>query len=135
MKNIDRRAFVGTAAMAAAGCAVFLKEDCLMVNKKKSMVKSWRWCSVLLAFAVDSAFSASLPKWPEPTMESKHRRSTGGWDRLWTSAISEAMWTGADKPGYEDFLKRMRVHRKRLVKRGVFCAPLPPYGMAVESVC
>lgn len=58
-----------------------------------------------------------------------------GW-KMWprTSAISEAMWTGADKPGYEDFLKRMRVHRKRLVKRGVFCAPLPPYGMAVESV-
>ena len=34
-------------------------------------MKSWRLCSVLLAIVVDGAFCASLPKWPEPTMESK----------------------------------------------------------------
>ena len=51
-----------------------------------------------------------------------------GW-KMWprTCAIAEALWTGDGRPGYDSFLKRMRVHRKRLVGLGVFCAPLPPY--------
>ena len=51
-----------------------------------------------------------------------------GW-KMWprTCAIAEALWTGDGRPGYDCFLERMRVHRKRLVGLGVFCAPLPPY--------
>ena len=51
-----------------------------------------------------------------------------GW-KMWprTSALAEVMWLGSEKPGYGDFLNRMNAHRGRIVKRGVLCAPLPPY--------
>ena len=39
-------------------------------------------------------------------------------------AMSEALWCGSDKPGYDDFLVRMRSHRKRLIAEGVNCAEL-----------
>lgn len=39
-------------------------------------------------------------------------------------AISEVLWLGNAKPGYADFLKRMKEHRSRLVAQGVNCAPL-----------
>ncbi len=39
-------------------------------------------------------------------------------------ALAEVFWSGDGKPGYDDFLRRMRVHRARLVAQGVNCAPL-----------
>lgn len=39
-------------------------------------------------------------------------------------ALAEVFWSGADKPSFDDFLGRMRVHRKRLIRQGVNCAPL-----------
>lgn len=39
-------------------------------------------------------------------------------------ALAEAFWTGRRKPPFEDFLRRMRVHRTRLIRQGVNCAPL-----------
>ena len=44
------------------------------------------------------------------------------WPR--TCAIAEALWTGEAKPGFADFEKRIAPHRKRLVARGVNCAPV-----------
>ena len=46
--------------------------------------------------------------------------------KLWTRAcaLSEVLWTGANRPGYGDFRRRMEIHRKRLLARGVNCAPL-----------
>lgn len=39
-------------------------------------------------------------------------------------AIAESLWLGAAKPGFDDFLHRMKTHRDRLVAAGVMCAPL-----------
>ena len=39
-------------------------------------------------------------------------------------ALAEVFWSGDGKPGYDDFLRRMRVHRARLIAQGVNCAPL-----------
>ena len=39
-------------------------------------------------------------------------------------AIAEAVWTGDKKPGFADFMRRMKTHRKRLLSQGVNCAPL-----------
>ena len=39
-------------------------------------------------------------------------------------ALAEVFWSGEQKPSFDDFLRRMAVHRKRLVKAGVNCAPL-----------
>lgn len=49
--------------------------------------------------------------------------------KLWPRgcAIAETLWTGSAKPGYDDFLRRMRSHRRRLLRQGVNCAPLPPF--------
>ena len=46
--------------------------------------------------------------------------------KLWTRAcaLSEVLWTGAGRPGYGDFRRRMEIHRKWLLARGVNCAPL-----------
>ena len=44
------------------------------------------------------------------------------WPR--TCAIAEVLWLGDAKPGYGDFLKRMRAHRPRLIAQGINCAPL-----------
>ena len=46
--------------------------------------------------------------------------------KLWTRAcaLSEVLWTGTNRPGYGDFRRRMEIHRKRLLARGVNCAPL-----------
>ena len=37
-------------------------------------------------------------------------------------AIAESLWTGSGKPGFADFLRRMKVHRARLVADYVNCA-------------
>jgi len=39
-------------------------------------------------------------------------------------AIAESLWLGSAKPGFGDFLRRMKAHRDRLVAAGVMCAPL-----------
>lgn len=39
-------------------------------------------------------------------------------------ALAEAFWSGNGKPSFDDFLRRMRVHRTRLIQQGVNCAPL-----------
>ena len=39
-------------------------------------------------------------------------------------ALAEAFWSGSGKPSFDDFLRRMRVHRTRLIRQGVNCAPL-----------
>ena len=46
--------------------------------------------------------------------------------KMWprACAIAEAVWTGDKKPGFADFMRRMKTHRKRLVSQGVNCAPL-----------
>ena len=42
-------------------------------------------------------------------------------------ALAECLWCGAArKPSYADFLRRLEIHRARLVADGVNCAPLPP---------
>jgi hexosaminidase len=49
--------------------------------------------------------------------------------KLWPRgcALAECLWCGpARKPSYEDFLRRLEVHRARLVADGVNAAPLPP---------
>ena len=54
------------------------------------------------------------------------------WNRLdleWKTwpracAFAEALWTGAEKPGFDDFVRRMNRHRGDLVADGVNCAPL-----------
>ena len=45
--------------------------------------------------------------------------------KLWmrACALAEVLWTGPARPGYEDFRRRMEVHRKRLLAQGVNCAP------------
>jgi hexosaminidase len=40
-------------------------------------------------------------------------------------AMSEVLWTAPEKKDFSDFLRRMRTHRRRLIKMGVNCAPLP----------
>jgi len=44
------------------------------------------------------------------------------WPRM--LALAEVFWLGEDKPGYADFLRRARVHRRDLVAHGVNCAPV-----------
>lgn len=39
-------------------------------------------------------------------------------------ALAEVFWCGEKKPEYSDFLRRMKVHRTRLIAQGVNCAPL-----------
>ena len=39
-------------------------------------------------------------------------------------ALAEVLWCGERKPSFEDFVRRMTVHRKRLIGQGVNCAPL-----------
>lgn len=39
-------------------------------------------------------------------------------------ALAEVFWSGNGKPSFDDFLRRMRVHRTRLIQQGVNCAPL-----------
>ena len=39
-------------------------------------------------------------------------------------AIAEVLWAGDRKPGYEDFMRRMKTHRRKLIGQGVNCAPL-----------
>ena len=47
--------------------------------------------------------------------------------KLWprACAMAETLWLGEAKPGYADFSRRMREHRRRLVRAGVNAAPLP----------
>jgi hexosaminidase len=46
--------------------------------------------------------------------------------KMWprACAMAEVLWTPAEKKNFDDFLRRMRVHRRRLVGMGVNCAPL-----------
>ena len=44
------------------------------------------------------------------------------WPR--TCAIAEVLWTGDARPGFDDFKRRIVLHRRRLVSRGVNCANL-----------
>lgn len=46
--------------------------------------------------------------------------------KMWprACAMAEVLWTGSDKKGFDDFLKRMQTHRRRLIRMGVNCAPL-----------
>ena len=44
------------------------------------------------------------------------------WPRM--CALAEVLWCGNKKPGYEHFLRRMRIHRDRLIDQGVNCAPI-----------
>lgn len=48
--------------------------------------------------------------------------------KLWPRgcAMAETLWCGKDKPGFDDFLLRMRIHRRKLLRQGVNVAPLPP---------
>ena len=39
-------------------------------------------------------------------------------------ALAEVFWSGNGKPSYDDFLRRMKVHRTRLIGQRVNCAPL-----------
>ena len=55
----------------------------------------------------------------------KKGRRTIGWDEILACAFAEAVWTAPAAPGdYADFVRRMAVHRKRLIAAGVSCAPL-----------
>ena len=46
--------------------------------------------------------------------------------KMWprACAMAEALWTGQEKKDFDGFLKRMRIHRVRLIGMGVNCAPL-----------
>jgi hexosaminidase len=46
--------------------------------------------------------------------------------KLWPRALalSEALWTYPAKRDFEEFSKRAEVHRKRLIRSRVNCAPL-----------
>ena len=49
--------------------------------------------------------------------------------KMWprACAIAECVWCGAGrKPAYADFLRRLEIHRARLVAAGVNAAPIPP---------
>ena len=39
-------------------------------------------------------------------------------------ALAEVFWCGERKPLFNDFLRRMKTHRKLLLRQGVNCAPL-----------
>lgn len=39
-------------------------------------------------------------------------------------ALAEVFWSGSGKPSFDDFLRRMKIHRTRLIQQGVNCAPL-----------
>ena len=39
-------------------------------------------------------------------------------------ALAEVFWSDGAKPSFADFLRRMKVHRSRLIRQGVNCAPL-----------
>jgi len=52
-----------------------------------------------------------------------------GYDLEWKMwprgcALAEVFWTGDARPDFGDFMRRMAVHRKRLLAAGVNCAPL-----------
>ena len=46
--------------------------------------------------------------------------------KMWprTCALAEVLWLGEKKPGFADFKARMSVHRGRLLRMGVNCAPI-----------
>ena len=44
------------------------------------------------------------------------------WPR--TCATAEVFWTPDSRRSYEDFIRRMETHRRRLLDAGVNCAPL-----------
>ena len=46
--------------------------------------------------------------------------------KMWprACATAEVFWSPASRRDWADFLRRMAIHRRRLVKAGVNCAPL-----------
>ncbi len=46
--------------------------------------------------------------------------------KMWprTCALAEVLWTGEKRPGFDDFKRRMKNHRTRLINQRVNCAPL-----------
>jgi N-acetyl-beta-hexosaminidase len=46
--------------------------------------------------------------------------------KMWprTCATAEVFWSPASRRDWADFLRRMAMHRRRLVKAGINCAPL-----------
>jgi hypothetical protein len=46
--------------------------------------------------------------------------------KMWprACATAEALWLGQAKPSFDDFLQRVRRHRRRLLSQGVNCAPV-----------
>lgn len=46
--------------------------------------------------------------------------------KMWprACAMAETLWTGTEKKDFDGFLERMKIHRRRLLKMGVNCAPL-----------
>ena len=70
---------------------------------------------------IDKILGAEGLVWSEYVMN----RSDLEW-KLWprACALAEALWSGASKPGFDDFAMRMRLQRRRLVAEGVNCAPV-----------
>lgn len=44
------------------------------------------------------------------------------WPR--SCALAETLWSGRSKPGFDDFRRRMREQRRRLLREGLNCAPV-----------
>lgn len=46
--------------------------------------------------------------------------------KMWprACALAEVFWSGNGKPSFDDFMRRMKIHRTRLIRQGVNCAPL-----------
>ena len=46
--------------------------------------------------------------------------------KMWprACAMAETLWTKPEKKNFDCFMKRMALHRARLIKMGVNCAPL-----------
>ena len=78
-------------------------------------------CQGIAAADRPHVLGAQCNNWAETTLDEKELM----W-KLWprASALAEALWTAAPERDFADFLRRMTVHRERLVRSGVNCAPL-----------
>ena len=56
------------------------------------------------------------------TVMDRHDLEWKVWPRA--CALAETLWCGGAKPGYDDFERRMRVQRRRLIREGLNCAPV-----------
>jgi hexosaminidase len=88
----------------------------------------------------------SLEPIPEDIAPDKRHHIIGAQANLWSEyipnfrhvewmaypracALAEVAWSPAEGKNYDDFLKRMQVHMKRLEAMGVNARPLPPAGL------